>query len=66
MNIQITNNCYVNEKYFKSGEQYPYIGTEMVKSGCACNGSLRQYESFVVLINNVKYNIRTSDAVAIQ
>ena len=60
--IVITINSYINDKFFNKGEEYTYSGTERVQEGCSCNGSLKEYDTYVIFINNVKYNIRKDHA----
>jgi hypothetical protein len=64
--IEIIQNDYVFDRFFKKGEQFDYIGTETITTGCSCNGSLSTYNTYVVLINNVKYHIRADRASIMQ
>lgn len=60
--IVITQNDYVLDKFFNKGEEYDYIGTETITEGCSCNGSRKEYNTYVVIIDNKKYNIKADKA----
>ena len=60
--IVITQNDYVLDKFFNKGEEYDYIGMETVTEGCSCNGSRKEYNTYVVMMDNRKYNIKASRA----
>ena len=60
--IEITQNDYVLDKFFNKGEVYDYIGMETVTEGCSCNGSNRSFNTYVVMMDNKKYNIKASKA----
>lgn len=64
--IAIQKTDYIGGRYFKAGEEYDFAGTETVTEGCACNGSLKQVNTYVVLLDNVKYHVPQDRAAIIQ
>jgi hypothetical protein len=64
--IKITQTDLIDGRYFKQGETYDYIGEEIQSSGCGCNGSRKEWNTYVVLIDNKKYNVMTKRAEVIQ
>ena len=60
--IEITENVYDGGIMFHKGTQHEYIGTEHVKEGCSCNGTLKEYDAYVVLNSNVKCRIPLNKA----
>jgi hypothetical protein len=60
--IEITKKDYVFDRFFEVGQEFDYSGTETVTTGCSCNGSREQYNTYVVFIDGKKYNIRDTNA----
>lgn len=60
--IVMSQKDFVLDRLFEKGEEFEYAGTETITCGCSCNGSLRQYNTYVVIIDGKKYNIRDTHA----
>lgn len=60
--IEITKNDYVLDRFFKKGETFTYAGMESVTEGCSCNNSRKTYNTYVVLLDNKKYNVKATHA----
>ena len=64
--IELTENVYDAGIMFKKGEQHEYAGNEHVREGCSCNGSLQEYDAYIVLKNGIKCRIPNNKAFVVQ
>lgn len=64
--ISISRKDYVLDRFFEVGQEFEYSGTETITEGCSCNHSLKQHNTFVVFIDNKKYNIKATHAGIMQ